>query len=150
MKNQPHINERMRCILIDWLIQVHHKFTLLQETLYLTISTIDRYLQVCENQRVHFTVTLCFIFTLTQNNTVEKTKLQLVGVTAMLIASKYEELYAPEVRDFVYITDNAYSSAEICAMEQKMLRQLDFSFGNPLCLDFLWGDSRAGGVRVCL
>lgn len=46
MKNQPQINERMRCILIDWLIQVHYKFTLLQETLYLTISVIDRYLQV--------------------------------------------------------------------------------------------------------
>lgn len=46
MKNQPHVNERMRCILIDWLIQVHHKFTLLQETLYLTVSIIDRYLQV--------------------------------------------------------------------------------------------------------
>lgn len=61
MKNQPHINERMRCILIDWLIQVHHKFTLLQETLYLTISTIDRYLQVCENQHVLCRVILCIV-----------------------------------------------------------------------------------------
>ena len=68
----------------------------------------------------------------------------------MLIASKYEEMYAPEVRDFVYITDNAYSSVEIRAMEQKMLRQLDFSFGNPLCLHFLRRDSRAGDVSCCV
>ena len=47
MKNQPEINERMRLILIDWLIQVHLKFSLFQETLYLTISIIDRYLEVC-------------------------------------------------------------------------------------------------------
>lgn len=64
----------------------------------------------------------------------------------MLIASKYEEMYAPEVRDFVYITDNAYSSAEILAMEQKMLQQLDFSLGTPLCVHFLRRDSRAGDV----
>ena len=83
-----------------------------------------------------------------QRNLVEKSKLQLVGVTAMLIASKYEEMYAPEVRDFVYITDNAYSSEEIRAMEQKMLQQLDFSLGTPLCLHFLRRDSRAGDVRM--
>ena len=39
----------------------------------------------------------------------KRNNLQLVGVTAMLIASKYEEIYAPEIRDFVYITDNAYT-----------------------------------------
>lgn len=87
-----------------------------------------------------------------QSNVVEKTKLQLVGVTAMLIASKYEEMYAPEVRDFVYITDNAYTSAAIRSMEQKMLNDLDFSLGNPLCLHFLRRNSRAGDVspwHVC-
>ena len=71
MGAQPEINERMRCILVDWLIQVHHRFSLLQETLYLTVSIIDRYLAT---------------------HTVTKSKLQLVGVTAMLLASKYEEM----------------------------------------------------------
>lgn len=123
IQRQPQINARMRAILIDWLIQVHLRFTLLQETLYLTISIIDRYLQ---------------------HQDVEKSKLQLVGVTAMLIASKYEEMYAPEVRDFVYITDNTYSSQEIQAMERHMLRVLDYSLGNPLCLHFLRRYSRAG------
>ena len=64
----------------------------------------------------------------------------------MLIASKYEEMYAPEVRDFVFITDDTYSSEEIRVMERRILRVLDYSFGNPLCLHFLRRYSRAGEV----
>ena len=78
--------------------------------------------------------------------TVDKSKLQLVGVTAMLIASKYEEMYAPEVGDFVFITDNTYTSEEIRALERNMLRILDYSLGTPLCLHFLRRYSRAGEV----
>jgi cyclin B len=64
----------------------------------------------------------------------------------MWIASKYEEMYAPEVRDFVFITDDTYSSEEIKTMECRMLRVLDYNFGNPLCLHFLRRYSRAGEV----
>lgn len=78
----------MRAILVDWIIEVHLKFKLLPETLFVTVNLIDRYLSLVS---------------------VKRNNLQLVGVTAMFIASKYEEIYAPEVRDFVYITDNAYS-----------------------------------------
>ena len=78
--------------------------------------------------------------------TVDKSKLQLVGVTAMLIASKYEEMYAPEVGDFVFITDNTYTSEQIRVMERHMLKTLDYSLGTPLCLHFLRRYSRAGEV----
>ncbi|XP_060572470.1 G2/mitotic-specific cyclin-B-like [Ruditapes philippinarum] len=119
------ITGKMRAILIDWLCQVHHRFHLLQETLYLTVAIIDRFLQ---------------------ENPVSRNKLQLVGVTSMLIASKYEEMYAPEVADFVYITDNAYTKKEILEMEQTVLKTLNFSFGRPLCLHFLRRNSKAGQV----
>lgn len=119
------INGRMRHILVDWLVQVHLRFHLLQETLYLTVAIIDRFLQVQE---------------------VSKSKLQLVGVTAMLVASKYEEMYAPEVKDFVYITEEAFSSAEIRKMEVLMLKTLDFNLGKPLPLHFLRRNSKAGNV----
>ena len=96
----------MRAILIDWLVEVHLKFKLLPETLYLTVNLIDRFLE---------------------RDTIERGRLQLVGVTCMLIACKYEEIYPPIVKDFVYITDNAYSHQEILRMEQKILTSLDFN-----------------------
>lgn len=66
----------------------------------------------------------------------------------MLIASKYEEIYAPEVADFVYITDSAYTRNEILDMEVKILKTLGFNLGNPLCLHFLRRDSKAGNVSI--
>lgn len=68
----------MRNLLVDWLIDVHLQFNLLQETLYMTVALIDRYLQVCAGS-------------------VTTKQLQLVGVTAMFVASKYEEMYPPEI-----------------------------------------------------
>jgi len=105
MENQTHINERMRSILVDWLVEVHLKFKLVPETLYLTVNLIDRYLERRE---------------------VSRPKLQLVGVTALLIASKYEEIYPPELRDLVYICDRAYSRDEILGMEETVLKTLEY------------------------
>jgi hypothetical protein len=116
MKQQSDINEKMRGILVDWLIEVHLKFKLLPETLCLTISTIDRYLSVTDMHR---------------------SKLQLVGVTSMLIACKYEEIYPPEVRDFVYITDKAYTAEEVLDMEVLILNALQFNFTVPSSLKFI-------------
>ena len=82
-----------------------------------------------------------------------KSKLQLVGVTSMLLASKYEEMYAPETNDFVYITDNAYTKSDIHKMECLILKSLDFNLGRPLPLHFLRRNSKAGEVMdlgVCL
>lgn len=110
------VNERMRAILVDWLVQVHSRFQLLQETLYMGVAIMDRFLQVAP---------------------ISRGKLQLVGVTALLLASKYEEMYTPEVADFVYITDNAYTAAQIREMEMLMLRELNFDLGRPLPLHFL-------------
>eukprot|EP00742_Colponemidia_sp_Colp-10_P002502 GILJ01002666.1.p1 GENE.GILJ01002666.1~~GILJ01002666.1.p1 ORF type:complete len:408 (-),score=84.02 GILJ01002666.1:227-1450(-) len=116
MKIQTDINEKMRAILVDWLVEVHLKFKLLPETLFLTINLIDRFLE----KRV-----------------VARQKLQLVGVTCMLIASKYEEIYAPEVRDFVYITDTAYKKDDILGMESAILNTLEFNLTVPSAFRFL-------------
>lgn len=76
MRSQPEINERMRSITVDWLVDVHRKFKLMPETLYLSINIIDRYLSLTN---------------------VPKAELQLVGISSMLIACKYEEILPPQV-----------------------------------------------------
>lgn len=116
MEDQSFINERMRSILVDWLVEVHLKFKLVPETLYLTINIIDRYLSKTE---------------------VSRPKLQLVGVTALLIASKYEEIYPPELRDLVYICDRAYSKMEILDMEEIILKKLEYQITIPSAHAFL-------------
>ncbi|KAK9542278.1 hypothetical protein VZT92_000153 [Zoarces viviparus] len=121
------ISGRMRALLVDWLVQVHSRFQLLQETLYLTVAVLDRFLQV---------------------QPVSRRKLQLVGVTAMLVACKYEEMYAPEVGDFAYITDNAFTTAQILEMEQLVLRTLNFELGRPLPLHFLRRASKVASADV--
>ncbi|XP_062483142.1 G2/mitotic-specific cyclin-B2 [Pezoporus occidentalis] len=117
------INGRMRSILVDWLVQVHSRFQLLQETLYMCVAVMDRFLQ---------------------SHPVPRKRLQLVGVTALLLASKYEEMFSPDVADFVYITDNAYTSNEIREMEIVILQELNFNLGRPLPIHFLRRASKAG------
>mmetsp|Transcript_17541 Transcript_17541/g.22878 ORF Transcript_17541/g.22878 Transcript_17541/m.22878 type:complete len:305 (-) Transcript_17541:465-1379(-) len=106
MVQQENINEKMRAILIDWLVEVHLKFKLVPETLYLTVNVIDRYLSVA---------------------LVERSNLQLVGVSALLLASKYEEIYPPELKDLVYITDKAYTQEQILVMEEMMVKALQYN-----------------------
>ena len=116
MDTQNDINEKMRGILNDWLIEVHLKYKLVPDTMYLTINLIDRYLS---------------------KKKVLRTKLQLVGVTAMFIASKYEEIFPPEAKDFVYITDNACNKKELLNMEIDMLTTLNFDITFPSQYRFL-------------
>lgn len=138
----------MRAILVDWLVQVNLKFRLLQETMYMTVGLIDRFLQVRICSQALFSLSNCihwlnecrfqpFLMFPQQDNPVPKKQLQLVGVTAMFLASKYEEMYPPEISDFAYVTDRAYTTAQIRDMEMKILRVLKFQLGRPLPLQFL-------------
>eukprot|EP01107_Rhizomastix_libera_P008372 TRINITY_DN2354_c0_g1_i1.p1 TRINITY_DN2354_c0_g1~~TRINITY_DN2354_c0_g1_i1.p1 ORF type:complete len:416 (+),score=85.55 TRINITY_DN2354_c0_g1_i1:49-1296(+) len=122
LTRQVELSERMRSILVDWMAEVHIKFKLLSETLFLSVNIVDKYLS-----RV----------------LVEKEKLQLVGIAAMLIASKFEEIYAVEVNDFVYISDNAFTKEEILSMERAILYELNFVLSSPSPLHFLrrWSKS---------
>ncbi|EFC36215.1 B-like cyclin [Naegleria gruberi] len=106
MGRQQDLQPQMRAILIDWLIDVHCKFLLVPETLYLTINLVDRFLS---------------------EKAVSRQRLQLLGITAMFIASKYEEISSPIVADFVKITKDAYTRDEVLRMERIMLQVLDFN-----------------------
>lgn len=66
MKKQPHITYNMRAILVDWLVKVTHDYEMQNETLYLTISLIDRFLSLIS---------------------VGRAQLQLLGIVALFVAS---------------------------------------------------------------
>ncbi|KAK4779135.1 hypothetical protein SAY86_006663 [Trapa natans] len=110
MEQQFDINERMRGILIDWLIEVHYKFELMDETLYLMVNLIDRFLAA---------------------QPIVRKKLQLVGVTAMLLACKYEEVSVPVVEDLILISDKAYTRKEVLDMERLVVNTLQFNMSVP-------------------
>ena len=112
----------MRSILIDWLVQVHLRFRLLPETLFLCINLVDRFLS-------HRVVAL--------------EKLQLVGATALLIAAKYEEITCPSVNEIVYMVDRGYDSSEILQAERFMIGVLQFDIGWPGPMSFLRRISKA-------
>jgi cyclin B len=116
MDNQKFINERMRAILIDWLIDVHLKFKLVPETLHLTVNIIDRFLALAK---------------------ITRQRLQLLGVTAFLIATKYEEVYPPDIPDLVYICAGSYTKAEILEMEETILKTLNYQVTIPSAHAFL-------------
>ncbi|XP_062023076.1 LOW QUALITY PROTEIN: cyclin-A2-2-like [Rosa rugosa] len=113
---QQDITPSMRGILIDWLVEVSEEYKLVPDTLYLTVNLIDRFLS---------------------QNFVEKQRLQLLGVTCMLIASKYEEIVAPRVEEFCLITDNTYSREEVLEMESEVLNFLHFQLSVPTTKTFL-------------
>jgi cyclin B len=115
MDMQTDINAKMRMILIDWLIEVHMKYHLRPETLHLTVNLIDRFLS-----KVRIT----------------RKRLQLVGVVASFIASKFEEIHPPELHDWVYICDRAYTKQDILTTECTMLSTLSFQIMVPTAAHF--------------
>ncbi|KAL4467064.1 hypothetical protein ABPG74_010661 [Tetrahymena malaccensis] len=116
MEKQTQINDRMRSILIDWIVEIHRKCKLLPETLFITVNLIDRFLD---------------------RATCSRENLQLVGVTALFIASKYEEIYPPNLNDFVEATQKAYRKNDVLQMEGSIICALNFNLTVPTSLRFL-------------
>ncbi|KAL2325992.1 hypothetical protein Fmac_025050 [Flemingia macrophylla] len=110
MSIQTDITPHLRGILINWLIEVHMKFDLMPETLYLTVTLLDQYLSQV---------------------TIKKTDLQLVGLTALLLASKYEDFWHPRVKDLISISAESCTRDQMLGMEKLMLRKLKFRLNTP-------------------
>ncbi|KAL5722560.1 Cyclin-A1-1 [Ranunculus cassubicifolius] len=113
---QKDINPSMRAILIDWLVEVAEEYRLVPDTLYLTVNYIDRCLS---------------------GNVMNRQRLQLLGVACTMIASKYEEICAPQVEEFCYITDNTYFKEEVLEMESAVLNYLKFEMTAPTAKCFI-------------
>ncbi|ANB12923.1 B-type cyclin CLB4 [Sugiyamaella lignohabitans] len=122
MDLQTEIQWSMRSVLVDWLVQVHHRFNLLPETLFLTINYMDRFLSI---------------------KVVSLSKFQLVGIVALFLAAKYEEINCPSVQEIVYMVENGFSADEILKAERYMIDLLDFNLGWPGPMSFLRRTSKA-------
>ena len=115
MTLQGDINEQMRAILIDWLVEVHYRFRLKSETLFQTVWIIDTYLSMMQ---------------------ITRAKLQLLGIASLLISCKSNEIYYPQLNEFTDITDGAYVKNELIEMEKKVLKILNFNIIAPTSNDF--------------
>eukprot|EP00967_Tisochrysis_lutea_P127106 scaffold215782_cov15-Tisochrysis_lutea.AAC.1 len=113
---QTDVNAKMRAILVDWLVEVAEEYKLCADTLYLSVNYIDRFLSI---------------------HPVQRSNLQLVGIACMWIASKYEEIYPPNVNDFCYITDNTYTKEQMVEMEELVLKKLKYELTVPTSKTFL-------------
>ncbi|CAK7230489.1 B-type cyclin [Sporothrix bragantina] len=122
MDQQTEIQWSMRSVLMEWLIQVHSRFNLLPETLFLTVNYIDRFLST---------------------KIVSVAKLQLVGATAIFIAAKYEEIICPSIEEIIFMVDGGYTKEEILKAERFMLSMLGFELGWPGPMSFLRRISKA-------
>lgn len=113
---QSEIDESMRCTLIGWLVDVCNEFQLKNETLFMCASLIDRFLR---------------------EQNVPKNRFQLLGVSALFIASKYEEIYPPHISKFVCISGGSYTKQDVFEMESQIILRLDFKLISCTALRFL-------------
>lgn len=127
MSMQNEVTWKMRGILVDWLVEIHTKFRLLPETIFLAVNIIDRFLSV---------------------RVVSIVKFQLVGVTALFIAAKYEEVVCPSVQNFLYMTDGGYTDEEILKAERYILGIIGFNLSYPNPINFLRRVSKADGYDI--
>ena len=110
------VKDTSRAFLVEWIIDVHRKFRLLPETLYVTVFLIDRFLSLKQ---------------------IKKSQLHILGVTSLLISTKYEEIYPPELKDLLSVSENKFTRKEVLAMERDMLSTLDFNLTTPSAYRFL-------------
>ena len=116
MHRQQCISPLMRSILVDWIVDIHLQFQCAPETLHLAINIIDRYLTNVE---------------------ITRDIVQLVGITALLLASKYEDVSPPEVKNCVLICEPSYTVQQVLDMEVDMLRELSYNLTIPTGYPFL-------------
>lgn len=127
MDHQDELEWKMRGILIDWLVEVHTRFHLLPETLFLAVNIVDRFLS---------------------EKVVQLDRLQLVGITGLFIASKYEEVLSPHVSNFRHVADDGFSDKEILAAERFILSTLNYDLSYPNPMNFLRRISKADHYDV--
>ncbi|ODV94322.1 hypothetical protein PACTADRAFT_51180 [Pachysolen tannophilus NRRL Y-2460] len=124
---QKNLKPKMRSILVDWMVEVHMRFRLLPETLFLAINIMDRFMS---------------------KEIVQVDKLQLLATGSLFIAAKYEEVYSPSIRNYAYVTDGGFTEDDILNAEKFILEILDFNMSYPNPMNFLRRISKADDYDI--
>lgn len=127
LATQKELDWGSRTMLVDWMVEIHYKLKLLPETLFIAINSVDRFLSL---------------------RVVSLAKLQLVGIAALLISSKFEEVISPSISNFVYLSDNSFDAKEILKAERYMLHVLDYCIWYPSPMTFLRRVSKADNYDI--
>jgi hypothetical protein len=130
MKDSKHVLPRHRRMLVDWLMTVHNRFRCSPETIYLAVYVLDSFMS--------------------KKHDIPTNRYQLVGITAMVIAAKFEEVWPPSIDDLVSITDKAFTHGDVLKMEREILRTIDFVVARPLPITFLRRFSKLADVSAIL
>ncbi|XP_076453514.1 G2/mitotic-specific cyclin-B3-like [Babylonia areolata] len=124
LARHPQVTQRMRAVLVDWLVEVQENFELNHETLYLAVKLVDTYMASVQD--------------------IQRDNVQLLGAVSLFLSSKYDERMPPAIDDFIYICDHAYNRDQFMAMERELFRTVGFDLGRPISYRFLRRYSRCG------
>ncbi len=114
--SQKEIKDTSRAFLVEWMADVHRKYKLRPDTLFLSVNACDRYMSQVE---------------------IPKRKLHILGMTSMMATAKYEEIYPPTLKDLMECSEGKFTREDVITMETKLLSTIDFDFMSPTTFQFL-------------
>jgi len=115
---RSNVTPRIRTFLVDWIVSIHRNWDLSPSTLFLTVNIFDRFVAI-------------------NASGISRSRVPLVGLACLFIASKYEEIFHPCLDDVVAVSDGANTREEVLGMEALVCNQLNFVFTVPTSLPFL-------------
>jgi serine/threonine protein kinase len=124
----PELNIKMRAILVDWLFEVYKMFKLRYDTIFAAINILDAF--------------ICRVTNIT------RARLQLIGLACLSLAAKYNEIYAPEAADYVFVSDNAYTVTNIREAEKEIFVTLGCNINVPRDIEYLRAISAKSGLSA--
>jgi len=114
--NQPELTPQMRAVCLDWIIECANRFEMSEETLFLTVYVLDHFLAV---------------------KPIQRKRMQLVTMVSLIIASKYEEIYPPHIKEYIHISAKAFTREDMLRYEHSILHALNYSLTVPTPFSFI-------------
>lgn len=116
LDKQSDLNSKMRRVVVDWMVEVQVRLGLRKDTLFLAVNMLD-----------------CFL----SKASCSRKDLQLIAVVALMMAAKFDEIYWPNIEEYVFISANTYSKKKLLAAERIIWTKLNYQLCRPTAFNFL-------------